>query len=143
MKQVLLMSLLFIILLLTGCKGKNIEKIDPIIRYKCPNGYILDNDKCVYKTTMLASLRYTCPLGYYYNGSKCAINGSYWNFSKCNSFSTYYNGNCYYVKQPIIEYYCLSGTLDGTTCVTETYAHPSIIYECPNGYILNNNKCQK
>jgi len=145
MKKGYFIILLLLILSMTGCMEKEPKILieDPIIDYKCPTGYDLVNDKCVYTTTLLASLRNTCPQGYYLNGTKCAKNGTILYISECGINKTYQNGSCYPTITPTMEYYCTSGKLVGTNCITEKYADPTTFYICNPGFHLNeDNQCQ-
>ena len=55
------------------------------------------------------------------------------------------NKSCYKtdITPAIIEYYCYSGSLVGTQCVTETYYPVSTKDNCPSGYSIFGFKCRK
>ena len=143
MKKGYFIILLLLILSMTGCIGK--EKIieNPIVEYICPTGYDLVNNKCVDTTSLLASIRSVCPQGYYLTGTKCAKNGTFLYATECGFDKTYQNGYCYPTLFPTTEYYCVTGKLVGTYCVTEKYEDPKPYYRCRQGFYLNeNNECQ-
>lgn len=150
-KVVILLSFFIIMLIVTGCQKKiNIfvpkeEIIESEIVYGCDTGDTLnDSNMCVKQTNTIATFRYVCPSGYNLVGGQCWKSGGVLNLSKCGANHVEVNGYCYINTVATMEYYCVSGTLQGMNCVTEYFYAPNITYICPEGYTLNeNNKCKK
>ncbi len=151
MKKIVIFLLFIVIFGLSGCQKKiNIlgpkeEIIESEIEYGCDAGDILNgNGECVRQMTTIASFRYVCPSGYNLVGAQCWKTGGVLNLSKCGANHVEVNGYCYTNNIATMEYYCASGTLQGTMCISEIIYNPNITYKCQEGYTLTeDNKCKK
>ena len=112
--------------------------------YECNSGDELENDQCVKKNVLLATLTYECPIGYTAYGNQCWKTGGILNISKCGANHVELYGMCYSNILATIKYTCYTGELEGTYCVNKTYYKPTTTYSCPDKYILNaNKKCEE
>jgi hypothetical protein len=121
--------------------------------YSCPSGYSMVGNSCV--TTINANpstseTTYTCPSGYIKNGNTC------YQYTDATTKVTYKytcpdgytqtgeneNTTCTKTVQSTSSYYCddASATLVDDKCVKKVKGALKG-YECPNGYILDNDKC--
>lgn len=153
MKKIFLFVIAIILCItLVGCgnssdtkkEDKQVNIIDATVEYECHIGDTLNEfNKCIYRTQTVAAFRYKCPSGYTVYGNQCWKSGGVLNLSKCGANHVEVGGRCYINTIATMEYYCLSGTLSGTMCVSETEYEPTVSYSCPDGYSLtNNSRCQ-
>lgn len=146
------------------------EIIQATKEYYCPQNYVLNENKCVYKITSSVLSRYKCDSGTL-NGSKCittsntiitysnygsqaeacqSLYGSgQWDNCMCSKYGgTLQNQNCYktnsIVKDATLEYYCPQNyNLEENNCVAYIENDAVLNYTCPQGYILNGTNCEK
>jgi hypothetical protein len=96
-------------------------------KYTCPSGYVKDGSTCYQYTepTTKKTYKYSCPEGYTQSGSNDKTTCT----KKIASKTTYY---CEDAQATLVDDKCIKtikGTLKG--------------YSCPDGYVLNNDKCVK
>ena len=123
--------------------------------YSCPVGYNISGDKCVKvvnATPHTTETEYSCPDGYVRQGTTC------YQYTEPTTKKTYRydcptgytkegegeNTKCSIYTESTVVLYCETDEekLVGNKCV-KTVKGPLKGYQCPDGYILNNDQCIK
>src|SRR5574344_128657 len=123
--------------------------------YSCASGYTLSGTKCtknVDATPHTTETKYTCPAGYVKEGTTCyqyteateKINYKYTCPANYTQSGTAENTTCSKIVKATTTYYCedASEKLVDNKCIKTTKGGLKG-YTCPDGYVLNTDKCVK
>lgn len=133
----------------TKNNNKYKEIIDATKKYSCVNDYKLEGTKCVYTSTMKASVKYSCANGELVGNNCVTVTKEY-----ADLISLCYNSNTkeYYECEHSVpqkagcpDGYALIQDGNKSTCMKENYhntpATPN--YSCSSGYTLSGTTCIK
>ncbi len=121
----------------------------------CPSGYYLSGSSCIKEidaTENISTTTYTCPVGYVREGTTCyqytePTNKVTYNYTCPEGYTqsgTGENTTCTKTVESKSNYYCENSDeeLVGNKCI-KTVKGGIKGYSCPDGYLLNKDKCVK